>query len=128
MKKAGIVRAHDTESVETPWGSLTWYANAALENSAEITVGRCIIKPGCENPLHSHPNCSEILVVLHGRIMHVIEEGREVELSEGDVISLPVNLRHKARNTGEEDAVLLIAFSSADRQTRGELDVGQRDT
>lgn len=120
MKKARIVRAHDTESVEAPWGSLDWYANTALGNSDEITVGRCIIKPGCENPMHSHPNCSEILVVLHGRIMHVIEEGREVELTEGDVISLPVNLPHKARNTGEKDAVLLIAFSSADRQTKGE--------
>lgn len=119
MKKAGIVRAHDTEAVATPWGSLTWYASATLGNSDEITVGRCIIKSGCENPLHSHPNCSEVLVVLRGRIMHMIEDGREVELTEGDVITLPVNLPHKARNTGEEDAVLLIAFSSADRQTRG---------
>ena len=120
MGRAGIVRARDTETVEESWGSLTWYANAALGNSGEITVGRCIIKPGCENPLHSHPNCSEVLVVLRGSIVHRIEEGREVELAEGDVITLPANLPHKARNTGEEDAVLLIAFSSADRKTRGE--------
>lgn len=85
-----------------------------------MTLGKCVIKPGCENPLHSHPNCSEILVVLQGTIMHLIEDGREKQLQEGDVITLPVNLPHKARNTGNVDAVLLIAFSSADRQTKGE--------
>jgi len=38
----------------------------------------------------------------------------------GDVITLPTGLPHNARNLGDSDAVLLVTFSSADRQTRGE--------
>ena len=45
------------------WGALTWYANRELGNSTEMTVGRCVLKPGKSNPRHYHPNCSEIVVV-----------------------------------------------------------------
>ena len=120
MKKSKILRSDECETIGADWGHLTWFASDALGNSDEMTVGKCVIKPGYENPLHSHPNCSEVLTVLQGRIMHTIEDGREVELAEGDVISLPVDLPHKARNIGEDDAILFIAFSSAERETRGE--------
>src|SRR5260370_27533529 len=48
---------------EFSWGNLTWFANRALGNSNEMTVGRCILKPGHTNGRHYHPNCSETLVV-----------------------------------------------------------------
>lgn len=120
MGKARILRANQCEAIEADWGCLIWYASGSLGNSGDMTVGKCVIRPGCENPLHSHPNCSEVLVVLQGRIAHTIEGGKSVELEEGDVITLPTNLPHRARNIGEADAVLLIAFSAADRQTKGE--------
>lgn len=120
MKETKILRADECERVDAEWGTLTWYASGKRGNSDEMTVGRCVIKPGCSNPLHSHPNCSEVLVVSEGRIAHAVEEGEEVELSEGDVITIPAHLPHNARNIGESDAVLLIAFSSADREAEGE--------
>ena len=92
----------------------------AGQNSAHITSGKCIIKPGRENPLHSHPNCDEVLVVQQGTIMHTIEGGQEVKLGPGDVITLPAGLPHKARNISDVDAILSIAFSSAERQTKSE--------
>lgn len=120
MNKATILRAEECERVEADWGTLTWFAGGQLGNSDEMTVGKCVIKPGCSNPPHSHPNCSEVLVVSEGRIAHAIEDGKEVELGEGDVITIPPELPHNARNIGNSDAVLLIAFSSADREAEGE--------
>ena len=102
------------------WGALTWYANRELGNSNEMTVGRCVLKPGKSNPRHYHPNCTEILVVVKGRIAHTDERGDETELNEGDAVTIPPNIWHRARNIGAEDAVLYIAFSSADRQTVSE--------
>jgi len=102
--------------IEQDWGALTWCANAQLGNSDEMTVGRCVIKPGQENPLHSHPNCSEILVLVQGRILHTVEGRQEVEMHPGDVITLPARLPHKARNIGDDAAVMFIAFSSAYRE------------
>ena len=102
------------------WGTLTWYANRELGNSEAITVGRCVLKPGQANPRHYHPNCSEILVVFKGRIQHTNERGDETELNEGDTVTIPANVWHRARNIGDEEAILHIAFSSADRQTVAE--------
>ena len=120
MQKSIILRSDQCDILEDAWGSLTWYASAKLGNSQDMTIGKCIIKPGCENPFHSHPNCSEVLVLVQGRIKHLIEDGHEVEMSPGDVITLPPNLPHKARNVSDEDAVMFIAFSSADRETKNE--------
>jgi mannose-6-phosphate isomerase-like protein (cupin superfamily) len=117
MDKAEIRRDGETQKLPFEWGSLTWFANAALGNSEDMTVGKCVLKPGEGNPLHYHPNCSEVLVVLQGTIEHVIEEGRTVELNTGDCINIPVRLPHRARNISSDDAILLIAFSSAHRET-----------
>jgi quercetin dioxygenase-like cupin family protein len=109
-----------THRQEFDWGNLTWFANRAIGNSDDMTVGRCILKPGHTNGRHYHPNCSETLVVIQGRIKHTITGDRETELDEGDTVVIPPNVRHCATNVGQIDAILFIAFSSADRQTVGE--------
>jgi len=111
--------AHAAKS-EFDWGNLTWFAGGSLGNSTEMTVGRCILKPGQGNPRHYHPNCSEILVVIRGSIEHTGPDGGKVKMNEGDTVTVPPNIRHHATNIGETEAVLFIAFSSADRQTVGE--------
>ncbi|HEX4124103.1 MAG TPA: cupin domain-containing protein [Tepidisphaeraceae bacterium] len=108
------------EHLSFEWGKLTWFASAALGNSSDMTVGRCILNPGKSNPRHQHPNCSETLVVLQGRIAHTGPDGSEVEMNVGDTVTIPAGIWHHARNIGDEEAVLYIAFSSADRKTIGE--------
>jgi quercetin dioxygenase-like cupin family protein len=120
MKGITVLRAGQAEVIETDWGRLTWLASGKLGNSGSMTVGQCLIRPGQANPRHSHPNCEEVLYVLAGRIAHTVDGGREAELSAGEVVSVPPNAIHNARNIGTEDAVLAISFSSSDRQTKGE--------
>jgi quercetin dioxygenase-like cupin family protein len=115
-----ILPSNPASTLEFEWGSLTWYANLALGNSTEMTVGRCVLKPGQCNPRHYHPNCCEVLVVFKGSIRHTNEAGGETELNEGDTVSVPQNTWHRATNIGTDEAVLLVAFSSADRQTIAE--------
>ncbi len=117
MENAKLRRASEAQTLPFEWGSLTWFASAEVGNSTDMTVGKCVLEPGAENPLHKHPNCSEVLVVLQGIIDHVVDDGRVVRLHPGDCISLPAHLPHQARNVSAEDAVLLIAFSSANRET-----------
>lgn len=120
MEGAKVLRAGEAEAAEFDWGKLFWYASGKLGNSEHMTFGKCVIKPGCENPGHRHPNCEEVLHVLSGRILHHVEGSEPFEMGPGDTIALPADLSHYARNTGGEDAVLMIAFSSPDRQALGE--------
>ena len=120
MKKTIVLNAKKMEYVDADWGGLTWFANRKLGNSEEMTIGKCVIKTGKSNPKHTHPNCSEVLVVMKGKIEHMIGKDESALMQEGDAISIPAGVSHYAVNTGNEEAVLYIAFSSADRQTKGE--------
>ena len=97
-------------------GALTWLASRALGNSDTMTVGRATLPPDGMSPRHFHPNCDEVLHVLQGRILHTMGDD-EAELATGDTITIPVGVVHNARNIGDTDALLLICFSSADRET-----------
>ena len=106
--------AYEVEPVA--WGRLVWMVAGRLQNSANLTVGKCYIKPGSANPRHYHPNCDEVLHVLDGEIEHSLGDDT-FRLSIGETINVPMGIMHNARNLGGEEAVLLIVFSSADRQT-----------
>jgi quercetin dioxygenase-like cupin family protein len=113
MKPCTIARAARSETFD--WGEITWFANDQIGNCTDLTLGRCIIRPGKTNPLHHHPNTSEVLTVVAGTIMHTTESG-ETKLETGDTITLPAGLPHRARNIGDQDAVLIIAYPTGHRE------------
>jgi len=114
-----VLKAEKRDVQKFDWGELIWFASAKQGNADGLTLGQCTIRPGKSNPRHSHPNCAETLYVLSGRIMHTAAGG-DAEMTAGDTITVPRDFVHNARNAGTGDAVLLIAFSAADRQVKGE--------
>jgi quercetin dioxygenase-like cupin family protein len=115
-----LLKQDELEFLNADWGQLTWYANKQLGNTDYLTLGRCILYRDQANPRHYHPNCDEILTVLQGRIRHTWINGDEIEMNEGDTITIPAGMPHQARNIGPGIALLIIAFTAADRQTIGE--------
>lgn len=111
-----VTRRGDYQPESYPGAKLFWGVSGALGNSECMTVGWCLLAPGAANDRHYHPNCDEVLLVVQGRIVHSWNS-KEIEMTEGDVISLPQGVVHNARNIGDEHARLLVCFSSADRQT-----------
>ena len=115
-----VRKANQADTQDFDWGTLTWYASGRLGNCEQMTVGRCVLKPGRANPPHSHPNCEEVLHVLGGRIRHCFGGGESEQMQAGDTVTVRPGVRHWAENVGREDAHLLIAFSAAERETLGE--------
>jgi len=120
MANAYFQRADDVPEQQFDWGKLRWFASGSLGNSKDMTIGQCIIKPGCENPRHSHPDCEEALHVLSGKVWHSVKGEDDYEMNVGDTIVIPPNVVHNARNIASADAVLMIAFSTPERKTVGE--------
>ena len=83
MSQAVVSRPEDYQIIEEPWGRIEWYVSGLLGNSQSLTFGLATIFPGKENPVHFHPNCSEVLHVLRGKILHSMN-GVTVEMSAGD--------------------------------------------
>lgn len=110
-----VSRAEDGERVPTIWGELNWKITGDSMSGAEMTFGTCFIHPGQRNPLHSHPNCEELLYVVSGTCEHQLGDDT-VLLEGGDVIRIPQNVRHWARAVGTEPVFALIVFSTGQRR------------
>ena len=97
--------------------NIHWLVSKKANGARELTLGYAAIEVGGRNPLHRHPNCEEALYVLSGEIEHVVEGTPNVRMKAGEAILVPRNAKHQAINTGATTAELLVAFSSAERET-----------
>jgi quercetin dioxygenase-like cupin family protein len=111
-----VYPASDAESsrIDESWGSLRWLAGRRVGNAQGLTLGRVVIRPGESNPSHRHPNCEEALYLLKGRLRHFMG-GEEVVLEAGDTLVVDAGLPHHALNIGDEDADMIVAYSSGER-------------
>jgi quercetin dioxygenase-like cupin family protein len=113
----GLVRSvTEQRAEEMSWGSLSWLVGAKEMPGAEQTFGVVTIHPGKRNPLHSHPNCEELLYVVSGECDHKLGE-EMCHLTPGTVIRIPRGVEHWAKCTGDEPMVAVISFSAPDRRT-----------
>ncbi|KAL1562554.1 putative germin-like protein 2-1 [Salvia divinorum] len=104
-----------------PIGSKVTPANVAQIpglNTLGISMGRIDFAPWGVNPPHTHPRATEILTVLEGTLevgfVTSNPENRLITkvLQKGDVFVFPINLVHYQRNTGNVNAVAIVALSS----------------
>jgi quercetin dioxygenase-like cupin family protein len=116
LSYSGRFSQQSAETQLTSWGSLTWLVNSELVEGSELTLGVVTIKPGRSNPTHTHPNCEEIVYVLSGSCEQQIGEERTT-LSAGQGVVVPRELEHCSVNTGSDPLVVLVCYSSADRET-----------
>jgi quercetin dioxygenase-like cupin family protein len=98
------------------WGYLTWLVGAREMPGAEQTFGVVTILPGQRNPLHSHPNCEELLFVIEGECEHRLGD-ETVHLRPGTVIRIPRGVPHCAHCTSAVPLRAVISFSAPDRRT-----------
>jgi len=73
----------------------------------DIMVARVLMKKGCIVPEHSHVN-EQITYILHGALKFWID-GKEIVVNEGEVLTIPPNMPHKAEAL--EDTLDLDVFS-----------------
>ncbi|MEL6259314.1 MAG: cupin domain-containing protein [Pseudomonadota bacterium] len=96
------------------WGTMTWLMEDAIEPGAGLSLARMTVKAGHTSPAHHHPNCTETIHVLAGEIEERIGEGW-ITASTGDTVLIPIDSVHQTRNVGEDDAVLIVAYSAGAR-------------
>jgi len=101
--------------ISEDWGSLTWMANAELLGAEALTLGRVVIKKGCHNPKHIHPDSEEVLYLLEGELEHFIG-GEVLTVKKGGTIIIPAGIPHNAISTGETDADMIVAYPTGTRQ------------
>ena len=99
---------------EHDWGTLTWLADAEINGSEGVTLGRVVIRKGCSNPRHGHNNCDEVLYLLAGTLEHSVGD-QTVTLNPGDTLFVSAGVFHHAASVGDVDADMIVTYSSGRR-------------
>jgi quercetin dioxygenase-like cupin family protein len=98
------------------WQSHPRFAGAALRplittaQNQGMTVSLVRLMPGCELPLHSHPNSTETFYILSGvAFCRVADQAREMR--SGDMGYAPPGVAHQVHNLGSEPVEALSIFN-----------------
>lgn len=93
---------------------MQWLMEDAITPDAGLSLARMTVAPGVTSQAHRHPDCSEAVHLLSGRVDQ--RRGDDwVPLAVGETLLIPAGAVHQTRNCGTDTAVLMVAYSSGAR-------------
>ena len=108
-----FVSPDDVETQVFPWGTLKWLSEARVTNAKNFSTGIVLLAPGKGHTRHNHPGVEEILYVISGEGIQMVEdsEGHPVRqpISAGMLVHIPADVYHETINRGWE-ALKLVAI------------------
>ena len=75
----------------------------------EVIQARVELEPGVTSSKHKHPG-EEIVYVIEGEFEYQLEGKPPVRLKAGDVLFIPANTYHTAKNIGKSNAAELATY------------------
>ena len=86
-----------------------------VQLGAALAVTRLTIHPGKSGERHRHPGSDEVLILIRGNVrVHTPTEDFMVQ--PGDGLTILGGLTHQIENVGDEDADMVLVYSSGDRK------------
>ena len=98
-----------------PWGAMVWLADASSDPELTTSTARMTVHAGQTSPAHSHSNCTEVISVLAGAVVVVIDGTRNGPLSEHQSVRVPPGTVHFMINERDIEAELVVTYSSGER-------------
>jgi len=112
--KLTFVEKADVETQVFDWGKLSWLSEPRVTAAERFSAGVVVLEPGKGHTRHNHPGVEEILYVLSGKGLQMVEpegERLEREVEPGVLIHIPPGVYHSTVNTGTEPMSLLAIYA-----------------
>jgi oxalate decarboxylase/phosphoglucose isomerase-like protein (cupin superfamily) len=110
-----FVAPEDVETQLFPWGSIKWLSEPRVTNAQNFSAGVVMLSPGKGHTRHNHPGVEEILYVVSGEGIQMVEdeEGRPVrqKVTAGMMVHIPADVYHETINSGWEPMKLIAIYS-----------------
>ncbi len=94
--------------------TMDWLMDDSIAPGAGVSLARMTLAPDATSEAHRHPNCSEAIHLLSGRIRQRIGDVWH-EMTAGDTVLIPQNTVHQSRAIGTDPAIMMIAYSAGTR-------------
>ncbi len=104
----------DPNSVSTQtfdWGAIKWFVTPDHTSGSSITFGEVVLLPGKGHDRHNHPKSEEILYVLSGEGVQMLNDEEPFPIKPGDTIYVPTAAFHSTMNTGWTPLCLLAVYN-----------------
>ena len=110
-----FVSPNDVETQVFDWGTIKWMSEPSVTDAQTFTAGIVLLAPGKGHTRHNHPGVEEILYVVSGTGMQMVEDenGNPVRkpVAGGDLIHIPADVYHETINTGWEALKVVAIYS-----------------
>ena len=93
---------------------MEWLMDDTVVEAANVSLARMTLAQDTTSELHSHPNCSEAIHLLSGKIEQRIGDEWHV-MQCGQTCLIPQKTKHQTRNIGNSPAVMILAYSEGKR-------------
>ncbi|MGE7439823.1 MULTISPECIES: cupin domain-containing protein [Kitasatospora] len=91
-------------------GDLRVVLSPSLTGSTSGFMGLVKLEPGESVSEHYHPYSEEFLYVVKGEMVATVDD-RVIELGANEAIMIPIGIRHRVRNDGDETAEAVFHLS-----------------
>ncbi len=108
-----FVEPRHVETQVFDWGRIQWLSEPRVTGARSITAGVVTLDPGKGHQRHNHPGVEEVLYVLEGEGMQMVDLGVEERrtVRAGMMIHIPADIYHETINTGDQPMKLLAVYS-----------------
>lgn len=108
-----FVTIKDVDAQIFPWGKLEWLSEPDVTGTTNMTTGLVTLSPGLGHERHNHEGCEEVLYILEGTGIQMLELNEEVvekTVTEGELIHIPAGVYHSTINIGENPLKILAIY------------------
>ena len=113
-EKRTFVQQEDVETQVFDWGRLSWLSEPQVTAAERFSAGVVWLEPGKGHTRHNHPYSEEILYVIAGQGLQMVEleSGKvEKEIGPGTLVHIPTAVYHSTVNTGTETMELIAIYA-----------------
>lgn len=117
------VAARDVAANRRRGGDIRVVLSPKTASSTSGFMGTLTLAPGEFVSEHYHPYSEEFIYLVRGQLIARIEGTREIELSAGEGLMIPIGLRHRVWNGAQQEAQAVFHLSPlAPRPDLGHVD------
>lgn len=109
--RTGFIDRMTMPTDQFDWGIIKWLVTPDQEEGAGLTLGEVVVLPGQGHDRHNHPDAEEVLYVLSGIGMQMVDDGEPYRIGAGDVIYIPKAVFHSTKNVGWEPMRVIALYN-----------------
>lgn len=108
-----------------PWGTLEWLSEPKVTGTYQMKTGLVTLKPGQGHERHHHVGIQEVLYVLKGtgiQMLELLEGEVEKVVVVSELIHIPADVFHSTINNGDSPLEILAVyqFSGPEKEMRSD--------